>query len=91
MKKPNKQKQEAFSAESFISKAATAASDTPPRKPKPQRSPKSKPAAAGFIRASFDLPEALHERLRIAAAKQRRKMRDIVEESLTANLKRSGF
>lgn len=91
MKKPSKDKKDSFSPESFISKAATAASDAVPRKPVAQRSPKSKPAAAGFIRASFDLPEALHERLRVAAAKQRRKMRDIVEESLTAALKRSGF
>jgi hypothetical protein len=91
MKKPSKDKKAAFSAESFIAKAATATSDAVPKKSAPRRSTKSKPAAAGFIRASFDLPEALHERLRVAAAKQRRKMREIVEEGLTAALKRSGF
>ncbi len=90
MKQPQR-KPQSFDAERFISGAATAAADKPPRprrarKSKPKTVSKAKPAAAGFIRSSFDLPEDLHERLKIAAVKERRPMRDLVEEAIVAKL-----
>ncbi len=89
MKQPQR-KPQSFDPERFISGAASAA-DKPAARPrrvksKPKAVSKAKPAAAGFIRSSFDLPEDLHERLKIAAVKERRPMRDLVEEAIVARL-----
>ncbi len=91
MKQPQRRPQ-SFDPERFISSAATAATaDKPSSKPrrarsKPKTVSKANPAAAGFIRSSFDLPEDLHERLKIAAVKERRPMRDLVEEAILTKL-----
>ncbi len=89
MKQPQRKPQQSFDPERFISGAATAIADKPPAKrarKKPKTVSKAKPAATGFIRSSFDLPEDLHERLKIAAVKERRPMRDLVEEAILAKL-----
>ncbi len=79
MKKPQRDGSK-FDVERFIGGAATATtSDSVPKT-------RGKLPAAGFIRSSFDLPEDLHERLKIAAVKQRRPMRDLVEEAIVARL-----
>ncbi len=96
MKQPQR-KPQSFDPERFISGAATATTaDKPTARPrrvrsKPKKVSKAKPAAAGFIRSSFDLPEDLHERLKIAAVKERRPMRDLVEEAIVARLKTLGY
>lgn len=96
MKQPER-KPQSFDPERFISGAATATTDKPPPRPRPRRESKpkavskAKPAAAGFIRSSFDLPEDLHERLKIGAVKERRPMRDLVEEAIVAKLDTLGY
>ena len=96
MKQPQR-KPQSFDPERFISGAATATTaDKPPPKPrkvrrKPKKASKAKPAADGFIRSSFDLPGDLHERLKIAAVKERRPMRDLVEEAIVGRLQELGY
>ena len=83
MRKPDKAKTTAFDPERFIGAAATAASDR-------TLSSRSKPPADGFIRATFDIPEDTHKRLRLAAAEVHRPMRELVLEGLEHVLDKHG-
>lgn len=80
MKKPPKNPDPAV-IERFIDSAATAAADTRIKKAPPK----------GYVRSTFDLPEDLHERLRVASAKTRIPMRVFIEEGLVEHLKSRGL
>ena len=72
----------------------TSGADVPPKtkkrstKGRKARSGKSKPPAANMTRATFDLPNDFHERLKIAALREKRPMRELVQEALSSYLKR---
>ena len=87
MKTPEKKKAASFDVERFITK--TPRSRRRPRERKPDS--KAKPAAEGYTRASFDLPEDLHQRLKIAAVQEKGPMRDVVEEAIQAWLAERGY
>lgn len=90
MKRPNPEK--SFDVDSFIGGAATVAADRPhQRREKKGKSATSKEPAAGFTRASFDLPDDLHIRLKVAAAKAKMPMRDLVQEGIEVALRRLGL
>ena len=90
MKRPNPDK--TFDVDTFIGGAATATIDRTRKKlPKKEKSPSSKEAAEGFTRASFDLPDDLHMRLKIAAAKSKLSMRELVQEGVENVLKTRGY
>lgn len=67
-----------FDAERFIDSSTA---DAPV-----QRMSKGKPAAEGFIRTSFDLPESLYRRLKIHAAQEGVTMKDIILGALRGHL-----
>lgn len=54
------------------------------RRPKPNTPPEA------MVKTSFDLPESLHQDLKITAVRKRRDMKDLVVEALTAYLKKLG-
>ena len=83
MRRPDKSKAAAFDPERFIEEAATTIADRP-------LSGRSKPPAEGFIRATFDIPEETHKRLRLAAAEVHRPMRELVLEGLVHVLDKHG-
>lgn len=92
MKKPSRDSQpDPAAVERFISGAAIAQAEAPAARQVATAGTKSKPPAGGFIRSTFDLPEDLHERLRMASAKTRIPMRLMVEEGLAHVLKKHGF
>ena len=75
-------------------RTVTSGADVPPKrhprrptKSRAERSRKSKPAAEGMQRATFDLPVTFHKRLKLAAVQEERPMRDLVEEALASYLK----
>ena len=99
MKKPPKgAKAESFDMESFIEDAASkqhGVDDTSPGKRSAKRrkkapSNKSVLPAAGLTRTSFDLPDDMRARLKDAAWKERRPMRELVTELLDEGLKKRG-
>ena len=98
MKKPPRKPQPSLDVDRFIRGAATAEADrTPPKRtprtrtPPAKRPSRAKFAAEGFTRTSFDLPDDLHERLKIAAVKEKRPMRELVVEAIRAGLDGSGY
>lgn len=44
-----------------------------------------------MIKTSFDLPESLHQDLKIAAIREKRDMKDLVVDALTAYLEKLGY
>jgi len=62
----------------------TRATTKAPFKRRPARSPGAKPAAEGYQRTNFDLPEQLYIDLKMAAVLERRTMRGILEEATRA-------
>lgn len=92
MKTPDKTKKEAFNPERFIKGAES--TPTPPRsrRQRPTKpDSKAKPAAGGYTRATFDLPDKLHTRLKVAAAQGKAPMRDFVEEAVEMWLAEKGY
>lgn len=95
MKKPPKgAKADDFDMTTFIEGAASkthGVDDTSPIQP-PPRSPSKKSVlpAAGFTRTSFDLPDGMRSRLKEAAWKERRSMRELVTEILEDGLQKRG-
>lgn len=99
MKKPPKGgKVGSFDMERFIEDAASkqhGVDDTSPGKRSAKRrkkvpSKKSVLPAPGFTRTSFDLPADMRTRLKNAAWKERRPMRELVTELLDEGLKKRG-
>jgi hypothetical protein len=95
MKSAKKAKKAAknFDPDRFIGGASPATPAPRPKRKKAKRvekRSKAKPPAVGFTRASFDLSDTLHERLKIAAVREKRPMRELVEEALASHLQKSG-
>ena len=85
MKTPDKTKKEAFDAERFIKSAEGTPTPSRSRRQRTTKpDSKAKPAAEGYTRATFDLPDDLHTRLKVAAALDKSPMRDVLEEALEA-------
>lgn len=80
-----------FDPEKFITGAAASRAERHPRTKRTQRKTTGggKMAAPGFRRTSIDLPEGLYEQLKIRAVKERRPLRDCVEEALALWIKNS--
>lgn len=89
MKHPNPEK--SLEVDTVFGRTATATIDRTHKKDsKKGRSPSSKGAAEGFTRASFDLPDSLHMRLKIVAAKSKLSMRELVQEGIETVLESRG-
>ena len=52
------------------------------------RPPKPNTPTEATVKTSFDLPESLHQDLKITAIRKKRDMKDLVVEALTAYLKK---
>ena len=92
MKKPDRQKLK--SIDSFIEGADKKTPAGRPRRPKGverKAGSKAKPSAQGYTRATFDLPDELHTRLKVAAAQSKAPMRDFVEEAVENWLAEKGY
>ncbi len=74
--------------DSFVGRAATVVTkaDIAPKQGGAKPGSKANPAAEGMLRTTLDLPESFHQRLKIAAVRQKRPMRDLVEEAVRSYL-----
>ena len=87
MKTPKKEKVASFDVDRFINKTSRSRRRTREKKP----DSKAKPSAVGYTRASFDLPDDLHTRLKLAAVQEKGPMRDVVEEAIQEWLADHGY
>ena len=83
----------AFDVDKFISEAPATKADRLPRAKSTSRviTGRGRMPAPGFMRTSLDLPDELYERLKIAALKERRTLREIIREGMTLWLQSKGY
>ena len=80
MKEPQRLPKAGLNVEEFIGGAKTAAADATPAKGK-ARKKKGLPAE-GVVRATYDLPDSVHEALKIRAVQEKRSMRDLLLQAV---------